>query len=156
VTKSEAKPLSPKGSKMTVRPETLDLLRNLTDREHESFNARTSTFMLWQSVLLAGYGWGHKTKLLAILVPAMGLVSTLMWIHVAHRTLKVQRYYENLVLSHEKSLDEDERVYTTSRTWRRENDPPFGHLTTSKYFAYGFPFLWLLAWFVLLVGLSRA
>lgn len=80
----------------------------------------------------------------------MGLISTLLWIHVAHRTIKMQRDYRQEVVKHESELDPEERVYTNGKRFRAETSPPFLRITTSQHFACAFLVLWIIAWLVLI------
>lgn len=132
---------------MAVSPATLELLRKLTDREHDLFNTRTSTFLLWESILMAAYSWSRSTQVLGSIIPIMGICATCLWAYVARRTLLMQSYYREQVFRYEKDLPSDEeRVYTNGRYWRRHVNRPLLGITTSQYFAYGFPTLWVCAW----------
>jgi hypothetical protein len=141
--------MGPKGAEMAADSDTLSLLRKLTDREHELLNSRNTAFSAWESILLVGFSWGRNTPPLAILIPVLGFLGALVRAQIANRTMKMQAHYRQKVIKHEEALQAEDRVYTDAQGWRRTVDPALLGIDVSHYFAYGFPYLWVLTWAVL-------
>lgn len=133
------------------RIHTLERLRGITAREHELFHNRTNTFWVWESILLAGYGWSRTVDILKFLIPIFGSAC-----HAsvgADRTHKfhAQWYLRDQVLRHEAELEPEDRILTNLHLWRTSVRRPFFGIAVSQYFAYAFPLLWLVTWLIILL-----
>jgi hypothetical protein len=129
----------------------LNLLRGLVDREHHLLHDRTNIFLIWQSILIAGFGLGKDSSQLIIILPLLGFASSLIWLYVGHRSVKLENYYFRQVLICESCFPESERVYTDAKNWRKITDAPIMGLRVAMYLAYVLPGLWAITWFVLLL-----
>ena len=129
----------------------LNLLRQLVDREHHLLNDRSNIFLVWHSILMAGFALGKDLPPLFTILPILGLAGSLIWLYMGHRSVVVGKYYRDEVHACEESLPDNQRVYTNSENWRKSTCPPIFAFPVSKYFAYLLPGLWALAWLVLLV-----
>jgi len=128
----------------------LNLLRHLADREHHLLNDRTNIFLIWQSILMAGFALAKDFPEVKFILPLLGFVSSLIWFYIGYRSIVVGKYFRDEVRKCEENLSEDERVYTNAENWRKSSRPPGFGFPVSKYFAYFLPGLWGATWLALI------
>ena len=129
----------------------LNLLRQLADREHHLLNDRNNIFLIWHSILMAGFALGRDFPQLVTILPLLGFASSLIWLYVGHRSIIVADYFWKQIVTCESSLPENERVYTNAQNWRGITHPPILGIPVTMYFARFLPGLWAATWLVLLV-----
>ena len=127
----------------------LNLLRQLEDRESRFFTDRTNIFLIWHSILMAGFALGMKLPTLAILLPSLGITGSLIWLYVSHRGRIQAKYFLEEIRRCELHLPEDERVYSDAQNWRKKTRSPILGIPVSAYFTYVLPVLWALTWLLL-------
>jgi hypothetical protein len=132
----------------------LETYRQLTLREYDLLIERSNMFLVYHSILMAGFALGSSAPKVVGVLPLLGFVASIMWLFTGHRTLRVADYLHNKVVNLEASLPAEDRVYTSFRSWRREKNPPVFRVRVSNLFAIGFPALWAMTW-ILAYILSR-
>ena len=131
--------------------ETLEVLRERTDREDNLLNERTNIFLVCHSILMAGFALGSAAPQFVLLVlTVVGFVFSVFWFYVAYRTLMMVAYFGRLVRKQEKKLgNQEDKIYLNAWKWRKEpNNRPLLGFSVSNYISYGLPLLWCIAWLV--------
>lgn len=110
------------------RIHTLERLRGITAREHELFHNRTNTFWVWESILLAGYGWSRTVDILKFLIPIFGSAC-----HASVGADRTHNFSRSVVFARSSSAPR-------SRIGTRRSDPykftSLANICTSPIFRY--------------------
>jgi hypothetical protein len=114
-------------------------------------NDRARTFLTFDSLLITAFAFGRSAFPLAIVIPVLGLTTSLLWLYLGHRTLLMYGYFREAVLAAETSLPEAERVFTAEENFREERHRPVLGVRLSVYFGYGLPLILVATWLALLV-----
>jgi hypothetical protein len=124
----------------------LETYRQLTLREYDLLIERSNMFLVYHSILMAGFALGSSAPRVVGVLPLLGFVASIMWLFTGHRTLRVADYLHDKVVALEAALPAEDQIYTRFRGWRREENPPVFRLRVSNLFAIGFPVLWAGTW----------
>ncbi|MEK7281282.1 MAG: hypothetical protein AAB037_02885 [Chloroflexota bacterium] len=108
-------------------------------------------FLLYHSILMAGFALGSTAPKIATALPILGLFASLVWVYIGHRSLLVGDYFWKRVLECEALLEPDERVFTNALNWRRSTRPPIFGVPVGIYFGRVFPWMWVITWLAALV-----
>jgi hypothetical protein len=95
---------------------------------------------------MAGFALGSDASRVVTILAVLGLVGSLIWLFVGHRSVVVAGYYWDRVRECEADLPDAERVYTNAQDWRAKTRPPIFGVAVSSYLAYAFPALWAATW----------
>jgi len=132
----------------------LEVVREEAIREHERLHSRTGIFLLWQSVLFAGYATlsSQNGDGKHIIVALVGLVLSIIWLYVGHlsRDAIILIWAEIYLL--EESLPEKSRLFTRARKAREKSRARFFGLSVTKCFTYLFPAIWIVGWLAALIN----
>src|SRR5215831_5449369 len=130
---------------------TLDLLRSNLNREIDLLNERAREFLTFQSLLMAALAFSKGSESLSIIVPLLGLATSLLWLYLGHRTLLMYGYFRDTVKRYEVSVPETDRIFTAEEKFKEEEHRPLLGIRVSSYFGYGLPLTLIAAWLALLV-----
>jgi hypothetical protein len=114
-------------------------------------NDRARTFLTFDSLLITAYAFGRNSFPLTIVIPVLGLTTSLLWLYLGHRTLMMYGYFRDAVIRSERDLPEAERVFTAEEKFRDEKHRPILGIRLSVYFGYGLPLILVATWLALLV-----
>ena len=136
----------------------LSIYRELLLREYDMVIERSNMFLVYHSILMAGFALGSNAPRIVEVLPFFGLAASLMWLHIGYRTITVADHLYKKVTSCEESLPEEDRIYSQFLSWRRKEKPPIFRVRLSSYFGIGFPILWAITWScaILLASETRA
>jgi hypothetical protein len=124
----------------------LQVLRAKVDREHDLLNTRTNIFLLWQSILMAGFAAGSTTPTVLTLVSILGLLSSLVWIYIGIASRRMTEWYWEQLRKRESALPKQERLYSDSREYRKTAHCRLAGISVSKCLVYIFPVMWAATW----------
>ena len=124
----------------------VEVYRHLVLREHDLLIERSNMFLVYHSILMAGFALGSSAHRIVGVLPIFGLVASLIWLHIGHRTLRGSNFLHDKLADLESALPEEDQIYSTFRAWRRQEDPPPFRVRVSGYFGLGFPVLWAVTW----------
>jgi hypothetical protein len=124
----------------------IHVLREKVDREHDLLNTRTNIFLLWQSILMAGFAAGSSTPSVLTLVSILGLLSSVVWIYIGIASRQMTEWYWTQIRSCESALPKQERLYSDSRDYRKKAQGRLAGLSVSKCLVYIFPTMWAATW----------
>src|SRR5215831_15410379 len=130
---------------------TLDLLRSNLNREIDLLNERAREFLTFQSLLMAALAFGKGSRSLSIIVPLLGLATSLLWLYLGHRTLLMYGYFRDAVKSYEMAVPEADRIFTEEEKFREQQHRPLLGIRVSSYFGYGLPLILIAAWLALII-----
>ena len=126
----------------------LQLLRELRQREHDLLIQRTNVFLLFHTILMTGAALGSNgPHIIVWVIPILGMIASLIWGYMGYRNTRAETYFTARVRACENLLPVDDRVFSNFDDHRGSG---FRVLTSSDWFAYIFPALWFIAWFVIL------
>jgi hypothetical protein len=115
-------------------------------REHDLLMERTNVFLLYHSILMAGFAIGSNAPSIIRLLPGLGIIGSTLWIYIGHRSLRTTQYFRDRLLECEATMPEADRVMTAFFVWRRETKTPFIGFPIETYIAHVFPVVWALTW----------
>jgi hypothetical protein len=131
---------------------TIDLLRTGLNREMDLLDERAKMFLTFHSFLITAFAFGRASSSLAIVIPALGLITSLLWLYIGRRTLLLYGYFRDALKSFEHNLPEPDRVYTLEEQFREVVHRPFLGIRVSDYFGYGLPIIFVMVWLALFVS----
>jgi hypothetical protein len=149
--------MAPLGEALRTVPcpsDRLETYRELTLREYDLLIERSNMFLVYHSILMAGFALGSSVPKVIVILPFFGFAASIMWLIIGHRTLQVANHLHDKVVALEAARPPDDQVYSNFRSWRRKENPPSFGVRISSYFAIGFPLLWAITW-ILAYTLSR-
>jgi hypothetical protein len=129
----------------------LDLLRTNLNREIDLLNERAKMFLTFHSLIFAAFAFGRNLSTLGVVLPLLGLATSLLWLYLSYRTLLMYGYFREQVKSHEMNLPEIDRIFTAEEKFREEEHRPFLGIRVSSYSGYGLPLILVAAWLALLI-----
>lgn len=121
-------------------------LRECVDREHDLLNTRTSLFLLWQSILMAGFAITSAGHGVLILISTLGMVSSVVWLYIGHISRHMTEWYWQELKQIESNLPEEERLYSNARSFREDHQGRIMGLSVTKCLVYIFPTIWAFTW----------
>jgi hypothetical protein len=99
-------------------------------------------FLTFHSLLLTAFAFGRSASSLALVIPLLGLATSLLWLYLGYRTLLMYRYFRATVKSYELNLPEADRIFTAEEKFRDEEHRPLLGIRVSTYFGYGLHSFW--------------
>lgn len=109
-------------------------------------------FLTFHSLLITAFAFGRSYLTLEIVIPLLGLATSLLWLYLGRRTLLMYSYFRDAVKTYERNFPEVDRVFTAEEKFRDEEHPPLLGIRVSTYFGYGLPLILAAAWLALLVS----
>jgi hypothetical protein len=116
-------------------------------REHDLLMNRTNMFLTYHSILMAGFALGSSSAVV-LGVPILGLLTSLIWLYVAERSLRTAQYFWGKVLEIELQFEPRHRLFTEFFEWRTRSRFPVIGFSVSVYVARVLPILWAASWIV--------
>jgi hypothetical protein len=127
-------------------------LRASLDRELDLLNERAKMFLTFHSLLITAYAFGRSSLILTVVIPLLGLATSLLWLYLGRRTMLMYGYFRDTVKSFEMSLPEADRVFTAEERFREEEHKPLLGIRVSAYFGYGLPLILVSTWLAILIS----
>jgi hypothetical protein len=124
-------------------------------REHDLLMNRTNMFLTYHSILMAGFALGNSSAV-AIGVPILGLLTSLIWLYIAERSLRSANYFWDKVLEMELQFEPDDRFFSQFFEWRTRTRFPVIGFSVSVYVARVLPTLWAASWILAAFLRSRS
>jgi hypothetical protein len=115
-------------------------------REHDLLVNRTNIFLVYHSILMAGFALGSDTPSATPLLAVLGFIGGCIWVYVGHRSLLTARYFWDRVLVCESTMPDTDRVITEFLEWRDETRIPIIGFPVETYIAKVLPIVWVLTW----------
>lgn len=94
---------------------------------------------------MAGFALGNSPAVV-VGVPIIGLLTSLVWLYVAERSLRSANYFWAKVLETELRFEPGDRIFTHFFEWRTKTRFPLIGFSVSAYVARVLPILWALTW----------
>ena len=120
-------------------------------REHDLLINRTNIFLLYNSILIAGFALGSNAPSVVALLPTLGLLTSAIWLYIGERSLMTAGYFWTKVLEVEAQLEPSERVFTDFFAWRERTRLRVVGFSVATYIARVLPLLWVLTWIVVVM-----
>ena len=115
-------------------------------------NERAKMFLTFHSLLFAAFAFGKTSSAsLEIVVPLLGLATSLLWLYLGYRTLLMYGYFRETLMAFERTFPEADRVFTAEEKFREEEHKPLSGIRVSAYFGHGLPLILMTAWLALLI-----
>ena len=131
--------------------ERLRIFVDRAQREYDLLIGRTQIFMLYNSILMAGFALSKNIPMIIKILPVLGLISCLVWIYIGQRSLMTAQYFWNQVLKAETLFRPVDRIFTDFFEWRKTSKAKvFGYSVTS-YIGRIFPYLWFITWTIVAI-----
>ncbi|MCP4658559.1 MAG: hypothetical protein GY856_24370 [bacterium] len=124
---------------------SLEIYRQLVNREDDLLNTRTSNFLVWQSVLMAALALGDAAPAIAVLICVLGLALSCIWLYMGYYGHRVTEHYWGKLKALEAPLPTEDRIFTEAHKFRRE-EISWRVISIHRCLAFVFPILWTLTW----------
>lgn len=129
--------------------EPADQLRVVLDRaqrEHDLLMERTNMFLLYHSILMAGFALGNNAPAIVACLPVLGVITSFVWLYVGQRSLMTASYFWNRVLDFESQCEPSQRIFTDFFEWRSRTRFPVVGFSVAVYVGRVLPALWACTW----------
>ncbi|MBU1100239.1 MAG: hypothetical protein KKA84_07520 [Bacteroidetes bacterium] len=131
--------------------ERLRIFVDRAQREYDLLIGRTSIFMLYNSILMAGFALSKNIPMIVKLLPVLGLISCLVWIYIGQRSIMTAQYFWNKVLKTETLFRPVDRIFTDFFEWRKATKAKIFGFPITTYIGRIFPYLWFITWTIVAI-----